>query len=165
MKKLLVFFSIIVLLSSCAKDGDPGAQGPTGNANVKSKTFTITPGQWQSSGTAGTDYYKFIDLAFSEITQSVIDNGAVLVYLKASNGSIGQIPVNLPISGNSINFLPSAVVGTATVELFLGDYQVPNISINYEFKVVAIDGTARITHPEIDWNDPFSISSGLQISM
>ena len=165
MKKLLVYFSIIVLLSSCAKDGDPGAQGPTGNANVKSKTFTITPGQWQSSGTVGTDYYKFIDLAFSEITQSVIDNGAVLVYLKASNGSIGQIPVNLPLSGNSINFLPSAVVGTATVELFLGDYQVPNISINYEFKVVAIDGTARITHPEIDWNDPFSISKGLQISM
>ncbi|MBK7683216.1 MAG: hypothetical protein IPJ26_12480 [Bacteroidetes bacterium] len=104
-------------------------------------------------------------MSFSDITQSVIDNGAVLVYLKASDGSIGQIPVNIPVSGNSVNFVPSAEVGSATVELFLGDYQIPNVSINYEFKVVAIDGTARITHPEINWNDPLSISKGLQISM
>jgi hypothetical protein len=165
MKKLLVFFSIIVLLSSCAKDGDPGAQGPTGNANVKSKTFTITPGQWQSSGTVGTDYYKFIDLTFASITQSVIDNGAVLVYLKATSGVIGQIPISYPVNGNSVNFVPEAEMGMASVALFLGNYQVPNITINYEFKVVAIDGTARITHPEINWNDPVSISKGLQISM
>ena len=46
-------FGILVsalLLSSCAKDGEDGAQGPPGNANVTSTTFMPAQGL-SSSGT------------------------------------------------------------------------------------------------------------------
>lgn len=166
MKKILFIISIAFAISSCSKDGDPGATGPqgaTGNANVKSQVYTVSPGQWQSLGTAGVDYEKYISFIYTDITSSVINSGAVLVYLVGTDGSIAQIPLSFPSGGNTVNFVPSAMENEAMVELFLGNYQVPNVTVNYSFKVVAIDGSARITHPEINWSDPFAIAKGLNI--
>ena len=167
MKNLILFLSISILFSSCAKDGETGPtgpQGPQGNANVQSFSFTVSPGQWSSDGTAGVDYEKYIDLPVPSITQSILTYGAVLVYLTdGANPSFnGQLPISYP--GNpSINFFPSASLATATIELMLGNFQVPNITGNYSFKVVVIDGNQRIAHPEINWNDAKSISKGLNI--
>jgi hypothetical protein len=82
MKKLLAYCTAILLISSCGKDGAPGPQGPSGNANVHSSTFVVTNSQWQTTGTSGTDYEKFIDLNDPYITQDILDNGAVLVYCR-----------------------------------------------------------------------------------
>ena len=168
MKNLLVLLSISILFSSCAKDGETGPAGPQGaqgNANVHSFNFTVTPGQWQTQGSAGLDYKKYIDLTVPSITMNIIGYGAVLIYLTdgADPSFLGQLPINYP-GPTTLNFIPKASIGIATVDCFRGDYQPVNISGNYFFKVVVIEGAVRLSHPEINWNDAKSISKGLNLN-
>jgi hypothetical protein len=172
MKKLIIYFAALVLISSCGKDGAPGAtgpQGPSGNANVQATTFTVTSTQWQSTGTGGTDYEKYVDLTVPSITQNILDNGAVLVYWVTSNGINVQLPFQNVYPAGSTPFIyqPSTSVGTATVEAYYSDWSSFSFTAGSQikFKVVTIDGSLRVTHPEINWKDPKSIEKGLHLSL
>lgn len=80
MKKTFTLIAACSLLifGACKKTSEPGPTGPagaTGNANVKSEldtAFTWTYGS--------TSYGAAITV--SNITQDIVDNGAVLVYMK-----------------------------------------------------------------------------------
>ena len=159
MKKLILIAFAAVLMTGCAEDGDPGAQGPAGNANVKSFSFSTTPGSWIASGTPGTnDCVKYLELNISEITQSILDDGMVLVYWE-TGGYYVQMPVILPIDPTqSINLFYASTLGKVEVDLQLNTLQTPNTaSLNWEFKVVVASGINRITHPEINWKDYNSV--------
>jgi hypothetical protein len=165
MKKLLTLLSFTFLITSCAKDGEdgaPGAQGPAGNANVKSFNFMVTPGQWQATGGVGVDYERYVDLSVAEVTQDIVDNGAVLVYWKSS-GSAVQLPVTFPTGGNTLNLLSSFSVGTVSLEYYFSNFSSFTVNQNFDFKVIVIDGTLRLQHPEIDWTDSKSIALGLNL--
>lgn len=91
MKKQFLKLSIAVVLIatviSCSKEGP---QGPAGNANViytnwTTRTFT--------GGTGGSDWQTNYDVP--EITQSILDSGLILTYLKGTE-SIIPIPVFVP---------------------------------------------------------------------
>lgn len=158
MKKLILMAFAAVLLTGCAKDGDPGAQGPAGNANVKSFDFSPVPGDWLTFGTAGNnDHYKYVEFTIPEITQSIIDDGMVLVYL--SDAGTALLPITLIASPTSwLTLTPFASVGSAEVDLQLNNLQTPNTaSLNWDFKVVVVSGFNRITHPEINWKDYNSV--------
>ncbi|MFN5346416.1 MAG: hypothetical protein ACK44N_04205 [Bacteroidota bacterium] len=172
MKKLFLYFAGLLLISACGKDGAPGAagpQGPSGNANVHSSTFVVTATQWQTTGTSGTDYEKYVDLSDPYITQDILDNGAVLVYWITSSGINVQLPYQNVYPAGSTPFIyqPSATVGTATVEAYYSDWTSFNFnaSSQIKFKVVTIDGSLRVTHPEINWKDPQSIVKGLNLQL
>ncbi len=164
MKKLLLLIGVTFLISSCAKDGDPGAQGPAGNANIKSFNYTVTPGQWQVTGSVGVDYEKYVDLTYSEITQDIVDNGAVLIYWQNSGSSI-QLPVSLPANNSTFNLLGSSSLGSVSLEYFFSDFASFSINQNFDFKILVIDGTLRITNPQINWNDPKSVAQGLDLNL
>ena len=172
MKKLLLYCTALFLFASCGKDGAPGAQGPqgpSGNANVSSSTFTVTASQWQASGANGTDYEKYVDLTVPAITQDILDNGAVLVYWVTSTGINVQLPYQNVYPAGSTPFIyqPSATLGTATIEAYYTDWSTFNFNAGSQikFKVVTIDGSLRVTHPEINWKDPQSIVKGLNIQL
>ncbi|MFM7016708.1 MAG: hypothetical protein ACKOX3_10315 [Bacteroidota bacterium] len=169
MKKLITYLSAIVLLASCGKDGAPGAQGPAGNANVHTSTFTVTSTQWQSAGTSGTDYEKYVDLTDANITQDILDHGAVIVYWVTSTGINVQLPYQnvYPAGSTPFMYVPSATVGTATIEAYYTDWTSFsfNASSQIKFKVVTIAGSLKATHPEINWKDPQSIIKGLKIQL
>lgn len=172
MKKLIAYCFAILLLSSCGKDGSPGAagpQGPSGNANVNSSTFIVSATQWQTNGTSGIDYEKYVDLNDPYITQDILDNGAVLVYWVTSTGINVQLPYQNVYPAGSTPFIyqPIAAVGVATVEAYYTDWTSFNFnaSSQIKFKVVTIDGSLRVTHPEINWKDPQSIVKGLNLQL
>lgn len=88
--KILSLLAVLVtiMLSSCAKDGKTGPQGPAGangNANVKSKKETVTI--WYN-GT--TNWYA--DIFYGEITSTIINSGAVLVYGSDDGLTYIQLP-------------------------------------------------------------------------
>lgn len=172
MKKLFTYLSALLLLASCGKDGAPGAtgpQGPAGNANVHASTFVVTATQWQTAGTAGTDYEKYVDLNDPYITQDILDNGAVIIYWVTSTGINVQLPYQnvYPAGSTPFMYVPSATVGTATIEAYYTDWSsfTFNSSSQIKFKVVTIDGSLRVTHPEINWKDPQSIAKGLHLQL
>lgn len=155
MKKLLYLFVGSLLLTSCAKDGEDGKQGPAGNANVHSFDFSVTPGDWLTSGTAGSvDHAKYVELTVPEVTQDIIDNGMVVTYIELAGYYI-QMPTSLPASSTvAVNFFTAFKTGIVEVDLQLSNLQTPNTaSANYTFKVVVADGVARVTHPEVNWHD------------
>jgi len=81
-------FMIIALLavslaitSGCTKD-----DGPNGNANLEHLTKVIQSNQWYTRGEfqfPGFQYYYQIDVP--EITRDILDNGAVMMYIKQSD--------------------------------------------------------------------------------
>ncbi|MBI5326442.1 MAG: hypothetical protein HZB41_14415 [Ignavibacteriae bacterium] len=91
--KLTLVFPVLllsVLLASCIRhdEGPTGPQGPPGNANVKSFTYTIYPNDWIASSDPNLWYYdKRCDL----VTTDIVDFGAVLFYLQETSGKLSWI--------------------------------------------------------------------------
>jgi hypothetical protein len=107
-RSILALSSILLLLASCAKDGETGPQGPAGqdgtngtdgNANVYSFNYGIT--QW---GWDGNYVYSEIDDSDGlSISASDIANGALLAYIETSAGW-SALPYPYPIGGGTVQF-------------------------------------------------------------
>ena len=103
MRLSTLFMAVFMLLAvSCAEDGETGPVGPVGpegppgggsnggggtqgppgkdgNANVKSITVSVASNEWTSGGT-----YKH-KIMIPGITQEVVDDGMVMVYMKSED--------------------------------------------------------------------------------
>ncbi len=128
-----------VAVSSCKEDdgtdgidgatGQAGADGQNGNANVQTLTYDVS----NVSGYA-------ISTTVPEFTQSVLDNDAILFYLKTNNNIFYSIP------GSLINYqaLVSSSVGSNLV--FFQDWNGSATSITAGFfsllKIVIIESTS-----------------------
>ncbi|HEY2720260.1 MAG TPA: hypothetical protein VGI82_00960 [Chitinophagaceae bacterium] len=91
MKKLKLIFIVIafaILYFSCGKGsagpkGPAGPTGPVGSANVIYSAWFLTGAGWDTVTNAPSyGAYATYDKAATGITQSIIDNGVVLVYMK-----------------------------------------------------------------------------------
>lgn len=87
--KKLIFITVLAItfFASSCKD-EVG-----GNADMSTVDFTVQDTQWQETGTwqvAG--YGFFVDLDFPEITNNVMQNGTVNLYLKSGDAWI-PVPV------------------------------------------------------------------------
>ncbi len=134
---ILALMASVSLLFSCAKDGKdglPGPAGPAGNANVKSQTFVVNTWDWSSNSVLLYD---------PNITQAIVNNGAVQVYVQGDPGVWMALP--LTISGSYIVY----------------DYQLNYVRIITDsqpttlerFKVVAIASSARLANPDVDYTN------------
>lgn len=87
--KKLIFIAVVALslfAVSCSKDMG-------GNADMSTVNFTVQSDKWQETGdwqVAGYGFY--VDLNFPELTDNVINNGTVNLYLKSGDGWI-PVPV------------------------------------------------------------------------
>lgn len=144
MKKSILLAAVVaILFCGCAKDGETGPAGPAGangNANVRSKTFTVNPSDWVVSGTSGSNYLRSYDFSDGDITQSILDKGSIMVYQK-QGGSYIQMPYTIPALGSVENIQYSADLYQLEIALFLNNFAAFTVTAPIEFKVVVIAGS------------------------
>jgi hypothetical protein len=94
MKKLILITLVAVSLfsTSCTKEYVTNVVG--GNADMRTVDFNVLTNDWVEYGTPGEQGYGFaVDLDFPEITNNVIQNGMVTLYMKRGN-TWTSIPFN-----------------------------------------------------------------------
>ena len=111
-----------------------GPQGPEGNANVKTVTFSVYSSEWVEDG-ARWEYIKNVSI----ITPDIYNEGVVLVYVKATDGNYWQsLPYTWPGTSQIIQRYWYAI-GQVQLEYYCNDtLWVPTSNLSY--KVVAIEG-------------------------
>ncbi len=162
MKKTIIYgmFTLTVLMfGACTKpkDGAPGAQGPQGNANVQSNTFTVT-----SWGYTAPDYY--VNLSESSITQDIINTGAVLVY--QTNGTTNvQLPYTVyPNSTYSETWVSLITVGNVKILVEDSDQTQPNNpGAGIQFKVVVMASRSMLQNPHVNFKDFESVKKAFNL--
>ncbi len=98
--KFAMILSMIALFSNCKKaemgpKGETGAAGPqgvTGNANVKSKTYNNLTWAYAAP-------QMVTSINIPEITQDIVDNGAVIVAMETSGGKFSPLPISIYYTG------------------------------------------------------------------
>lgn len=166
MKTILTSLALLLILfSSCTKEGPQGPVGPQGNANVNSETFTVTPTQWQLSDTlvGFPSHILFVDFAIAGITQNVLDNGAVIIYSKYNNTDLIPLPFSYQSTTTQVYYTDDIYVGGAEIQVQLGNFNTPNISSDQVFKIVVVNGNYRLAHPEVNWKDPRRVMEVLHL--
>ncbi|WP_273568793.1 hypothetical protein [Maribacter halichondriae] len=110
-KRLFSVLFIACLITACSKDGNDGAIGPQGpqgeqgpagpqgsdGADGETGTANVIFSPWITSGfnePIATENANF-SIDAPEITQEVIDSGAILVYGRDSDGQVFALPVTL----------------------------------------------------------------------
>lgn len=110
--------------------GPTGPSGPTGTANVTySAWYTTVTGDYTSTGTAPYTAAFLFDKAAAGVTQSIIDNGVVLCYMKDFT-----TPTNAPVRSTDVVQLP-----------YLADF---NSIDNYDF-VLNAAGNIRFLYKSL----------------
>jgi hypothetical protein len=133
-KRAILVLLTYMLLPSCEKEEGPqGPAGANGNANVKTSIFTGVG--WTA---VGNIYYCI--LSDSNITQEIVDNGFVNVYIQDAN-AWEALPYSWPIS--------PAVSTINVFQYSLGQVQIDQIRSDLSaypnpgpttFKVVCVEG-------------------------
>ena len=165
---LLAIAFMVLVASSCGKDGAVGPQGPagatgptgpngaagptgaTGTANVIYSDWT-TPATY-TKDTIFSSYHFYANIAASKITQDILDHGTVLVYGKLDGYTTVIWPTAqvspLPIT---ITYMEGATVYNDTWQAFttLGNIKIDfvddknlygSISNAHQFRYVIIPG-------------------------
>lgn len=145
--KTLKFFAAFILLSAilsgCTKEGEKGEPGEDGNANVKAYTFSPPSSAWNTTGTYDNPGYGYVTTFFiSEITQDILNTGAVLGYMRSSSTDDVwfQLPAILTYSGWETNFELAYQVGSVQISVYDSDLKTA-VPGNYDFKIIVIEGT------------------------
>lgn len=123
MKKIILLLSVAALTFGCTKEGPAGpsgtngTNGTNGNANVIStNNFSVTSSNWYAFGTGFTT-----DLSVSQISSSVVDDGAVLVYVQLGTEwislpyTIGNESASVSFGVGSVSILYTKTDATQTV--------------------------------------------------
>ncbi len=156
MKKTLLF-SILALSLFCTNCegpmgpmGDPGRNGLNGrdgrdgNANVKTYTFDVYPYQWKKINEYRYGYSNFT----YDITQDIVDNGDVRVYIKSSNSGAWQaLPYNFNGELNRYWYDLFEI----QLDILSEKANAIDIDKSYKYKAVIIEGEA--VNKSLDYND------------
>ena len=163
---------LLTTLGSCVKGdkgdtgdtGIAGTNGTNGNANVSASSVTLSQSDWSYDAT-NWDYYA--DLTYPKITQDVVDNGTVEVFLGDGAGTSWQsVPTTTYYSSTaSYSFDYKYYLGGLTLFINLSSNVTFTTIANYQFKIVAIGGAQRKAHPNTNWKDYNSIKAALGNSM
>ncbi|MEN9962941.1 MAG: hypothetical protein RL582_36, partial [Bacteroidota bacterium] len=127
-------------------NGATGATGATGQPGPGSiKSFTITTSSWVNSDPAW-----IATLNVSAITQNVLSNGAVLVYIKDGTDYF-QLPLTIPEDTYFTTYQFRHDLGVVDVFVLDSDGLLPINPGTTTFKVVVISGTGK--NPNVNYND------------
>ena len=132
--------------------GDTGAQGPQGeegNANVKSFTFQIASTDYVTNPTNSS--WEEVDLAVSDITQDIVDNGSVHTYISFNADGYRSLPFTfITNDGITRSVFDMHRVGFVKIRSLATD----GLPVKYQgtFKVVVIEGRAGKMDAGINWD-------------
>lgn len=96
-------FLLLMMPVAAGCSGDDGPAGPAGNANVMSGSVTPTNAEWLwpggytqywGSGSWTSYFTRYYDIALTELSADLIDNGAVLVYMEPVPDSGRWVPLD-----------------------------------------------------------------------
>jgi hypothetical protein len=151
----------VLLLASCA--GPAGATGPQGVAGTNGSTNVASyMGSTQnSSWVVNTNNYE-LDATFpvSAITQDVVTNGTIQVFLGNSAGSQWSA---MPFSLTGVEFNYTYSVGQVVIQETQGNSTLPtNPGVQY-FKFVVIPSAARKAHPEVNLHNYNEIKKAFNV--
>lgn len=113
--------------------GETGATGATGNANVKS--FIFSTSNWKADSSCKNYSYQYHT---ADLTSTVLDKGAVMLYLGDNTGDNTNQWKPMPLSQAGLLF--TFEIETATVRIFVSrsDGKIPVNPGNQKFKLVLI---------------------------
>lgn len=163
MKKIIIlgmFALTLLTFGACKKpkDGAPGAQGPQGNANVNYGIFNVAASSW---GYVSPSYY--VTLLEPNITQDILDKGAVLVYA-GNAGSWAQLPLTYyPSSTYSELFQPIFTLGQVEIQVTDSDLTQPIAPSAATFKVVVIAHKSLLNNPNVDFSNFESVKKAFNL--
>ena len=143
--------------SNCAKDGATGPAGEDGNANVVSSS--ITSGSWTFLSPSWSQSFTY-----SAITQDILDNGAVLVYV-AEGVNYYQLPYTFyPSSSYSRTYKYVHYLGGLKVYVTDSDLTTPDDPGTLKFKVVVIEASGLIKNPNVDLNNYQAVKKAFNLT-
>jgi len=124
MKKLLFIavLSVSLFSTSCTKEYTGG------NADMSTVDFNVQSSQWVEYGTFGEQGYGFaVDLDFPELTNNVIENGMVTLYMKRGD-SWSSVPFNYFYRSNTGvdyegGYFYSIMQGVLSIDYYESDHQ------------------------------------------
>ncbi len=149
--KIIAMFAFAcgLLFTNCKKEGPQGPtgkDGTNGNANVVSSS--ITSSNWVYNAPSWE-----INFTYGAVTQDIIDNGAVLVYMKVGT-AYNQIPITFyPANNYSRTYDISTYVGGVAIYCTDSDLTQPTNPGTQTFKVVVIAASQLIKNPNVDLNN------------
>jgi hypothetical protein len=149
--KTAVVLVITLFTISCSKDGEKGADGIDGNANVVGLTpFSTTYSNWTSLN-GGALWTANLTNA-SSITQSIVDKGTVSVFRKyTSNGITEWSP--LPDTNTNINISFNYGLGYITFYAqSTNGVAIANPGA-ITFRYVIISASNKMANPNTNWKD------------
>lgn len=153
-----MIIGMLVFSTSCKKGdtGPAGTNGKDGNANVVSSTIT-------SSNWVYTSPSWKIDFTYPAITQSIIDNGAVLVYLQVGS-AYNQLPLTTyPSSTYSRTYEVSSYVGGVAIYATDSDLTQPANPGSKKFKVVVIAASGLKQNPNVNLDNYEEVKAAFNI--
>lgn len=151
---ILLLSLTLLAFSSCKKEGPPGPAGKDGNANVISSN-TLTLYNWSSNFDNGTEFTYSSTITWGNITQSVKDNGVVMVYFH-DNTTTNWTAVPYSESGNGYADAFDYEIAVGQIALYFDGYDnsgSPGASaLNgiVTVRLVAIPASARKANPGLD---------------
>jgi len=170
----------ILLVTGCEKEGPvgpagasgsqgiQGPQGATGNqgqsgTNLIVKTFTLYPSDFTEFGTQGEPLHRYSATKnISEITQSVYDNGMVIVYYQGSGTTPPpwySLPQTLYKNGYSYTLTYSHYVGGVGIQRYDSDLNSIQPEFNLTLKVVIVPPLSGKKEWDVDFNDYNAVKS------
>jgi len=100
MKKVFFVAVASIVLFSCVKEGPAGKDGEDGT-QINTYYFDVFPNHWKNSGTYGSaGHYCYEERTLPALTSSVLNEGAVLVYVIFDDTYNHQLPHIEPFYDN-----------------------------------------------------------------
>lgn len=147
-----IFITLLVIVSSCKKDDD----STYGNANIYSAQYTVT---WTMEAPG---YYCTMDDA--NITQDIVDNGIVEVYMSNDSDGWVALPITIPVlSTYSSTFTPVHYLGGVTVWAYDTDTEQSGDPGTTTFKIVCISAAAKLANSSLDWNNYAAVKKAFNL--
>lgn len=155
MKKIQKIGMVLLLViasttfNACQKPekGETGPAGADGNANVQSSVYYVS--SYSASGNI-----LYTNIFVSDLTQDIVDNGAVLVYIETTSGSYSQLPITTAAS-TTVDLLIEAIHSAYNVQVqfSFSNNTLPGNPGLIKFKIVTIAGKEMLADPTINWSN------------
>jgi hypothetical protein len=154
--RLMSLVLSLIVVASCKKDDDSAYQQKGNYPTIYSKQFTVT---W----TLNAPGY-FCTISDANITQAVVDNGYVEVYLSNGSGGWIALPITMPVTSTyATTYTPVHYLGGITIWAYDTDTQQTEDPGSTTFKVVIISAVARLANPTLNVKNYEEVKSAFNL--
>jgi len=141
--------------------------GSSSIGSTSTNEFTITSGQWSSSGSSGSSNFAYVHAhTMSAITQSVVDYGYVLCYIKftGTNTQYAPLPYTETYSGYTVNYYHQYQQGTLYIVRKDSDLNTIPPGGSITIKVVVVDTRDMPLLDGVDKTNYVAVKQALQLA-